>query len=49
MNIMFMGTPEFACASLRALCEKYGVASVVTSEDKPRGRGHKMTACDVCK
>ena len=48
MNIMFMGTPEFACVSLRKLCEcGYKVTSVVTTEDKPRGRGHKMTHPDV--
>ena len=48
MNIMFMGTPEFACVSLRKLCKSgYNVTSVVTTEDKPRGRGHKMTHPDV--
>ncbi len=48
MNIMFMGTPEFACVSLRKLSEcGYSVTSVVTTEDKPRGRGHKMTPPDV--
>ena len=44
MNIMFMGTPEFACVSLEKLVNSgYTVSSVVTTEDKPRGRGHKMT------
>ena len=45
MNIMFMGTPEFAVESLEALYahEGFSVTSVVTREDKPRGRGHKMT------
>lgn len=48
MKIMFMGTPEFACVSLRKLVERgYNVTSVVTTEDKPRGRGHKMTHPDV--
>ncbi len=48
MNIMFMGTPEFACVSLRKLVDEgYNVTSVVTTEDKPRGRGHKMTHPDV--
>ena len=48
MNIMFMGTPEFACVSLRKLVDSgYNVTSVVTTEDKPRGRGHKMTHPDV--
>ncbi len=48
MKIMFMGTPEFACVSLRALVDGgFDVTSVVTTEDKPRGRGHKMTPPDV--
>lgn len=48
MKIMFMGTPEFACVSLRKLKDDgYDVSSVVTTEDKPRGRGHKMTHPDV--
>ena len=48
MKIMFMGTPEFACVSLKKLVEKgYNVTSVVTTEDKPRGRGHKMTPPEV--
>jgi len=48
MKIMFMGTPEFACVSLKKLVDNgYNVSSVVTTEDKPRGRGHKMTPPDV--
>lgn len=48
MKIMFMGTPEFACVSLRALADSgLDVTSVVTTEDKPRGRGHKMTPPEV--
>ncbi len=48
MNVMFMGTPEFACTSLRMLVDEgFNVTSVVTTEDKPRGRGHKMTHPDV--
>ena len=48
MKIMFMGTPGFACVSLRQLVhDGYNVSSVVTTEDKPRGRGHKMTHQDV--
>ncbi len=45
-----MGTPQFACVSLRKLIDcGYNVTSVVTTEDKPRGRGHKMTPPDVFK
>ncbi len=43
MNIMFMGTPDFAIASLEALYEAgHNVVCVVTQPDKPKGRGHKM-------
>jgi methionyl-tRNA formyltransferase len=39
-NIIFMGTPEFAVASLRALVENgLRVVAVVTAPDKPAGRG----------
>lgn len=48
MNIMFMGTPEFACVSLRYLVQNgLNVSCVVTTEDKPRGRGHKLAHPDV--
>lgn len=43
MNIMFMGTPEFAIPSLEALYNNgHNVVCVVTQPDKPKGRGHKM-------
>ncbi len=44
MRIVFMGTPDFAVASLEALCEAEGidVAVVVTMPDKPVGR-HQQT------
>ena len=43
LRIVFMGTPEFAVASLRRLVEEgYNVVAVVTTPDKPAGRGHKM-------
>ena len=43
MRIVFMGTPEFAVESLRALVEGgYNVAGVVTQPDKPVGR-HQET------
>lgn len=41
MRIIFMGTPEFAVASLQKLVEnKYDVVAVVTMPDKPVGRHH---------
>lgn len=42
MNIVFMGTPEFAVPSLRKLIEEYEVTAVITQPDKPKGRGKKM-------
>ena len=43
MNIMFMGTPDFALISLETLAERgYNVTSVVCREDKPKGRGGQM-------
>ena len=42
MNILFMGTPEFAIPSLKTLAENgYNVVGAVTQPDKPKGRGRK--------
>lgn len=44
MRIVFMGTPDFAVPTLRALCEAgETIVGVVTQPDKPRGRGYVMT------
>ncbi len=44
MRILFMGTPDFALFSLRALCEAgEEVIGVVTQPDKPKGRGYTLT------
>lgn len=43
MKIVFMGTPDFAVASLNALVEAgFDVVGVVTAADKPAGRGQKL-------
>lgn len=42
MNIVFMGTPDFAVPSLKKLIEEYNVTAVFTQPDKPKGRGKKM-------
>ena len=43
LRIIFMGTPEFAVPSLRALVERgYNVVAVVTAPDKPAGRGQQL-------
>lgn len=42
-RIIFMGTPEFAVASLKKLVEKkFQIISVITAPDKPAGRGLQM-------
>ena len=48
MRILFMGTPDFAQESLKALYEKgYDIIGVVTNIDKPKGRGMKLIPSDV--
>ena len=48
MRIVFMGTPDFAVPSLRALLDGgYNVVGVFCQPDRPKGRGHKLAACPV--
>jgi methionyl-tRNA formyltransferase len=48
LKILFMGTPEFAVASLHALVrDGVNVVGVVTGMDKPAGRGRKMRTSPV--
>ncbi len=48
LRIVFMGTPEFAATSLRRLvAEGYNVVAVVTTPDKPAGRGQRLHESDV--
>ena len=44
MRILFMGTPDFALFSLKALREQSGheICGVITQPDKPRGRGYTL-------
>src|ERR1700761_4827729 len=50
MRIVFMGTPEFAVASLDAIVQAgYQVVGVVTAPDKPAGRGMQLTESAVKK
>ncbi len=43
MKIIFMGTPEFAVSSLKALIESdHEVIAVIAQPDKPKGRGRKL-------
>ena len=48
LRIVFMGTPEFAVASLGALLMNgFNVVGVVTAPDKPSGRGRKMNKSSI--
>lgn len=48
MRIVFMGTPDFAVPSLKALVENgYDVVAAVTQPDKPKGRGNKLAPPEV--
>jgi len=48
LDILFMGTPEFAIPSLKALVKSgYHVVGAVTQPDKPKGRGRKHIAPPV--
>jgi methionyl-tRNA formyltransferase len=50
LRIIFMGTPEFAVASLDALLAAgANIVGVVTAPDKPAGRGMKLTESAVKK
>lgn len=50
LRIVFMGTPEFAVASLRALVEAgFNIVGVITAPDKPAGRGMRLTESAVKK
>jgi len=47
-RIVFMGTPEFAVASLdKLLQDGYSIGAVVTAPDKPAGRGKKLQASAI--
>ena len=48
MRIVFMGTPEFAVASLKAVIDTgHEIAAVITVPDKPAGRGQKLAISAV--
>ena len=48
LRIVFMGTPEFAVPSLKALVRAgYEVVGVVCQPDRPRGRSGKLAPCEV--
>lgn len=48
LRIVFMGTPDFAVASLQALVESgYQIVGVITAPDKPAGRGQKLNESSI--
>ena len=50
MRLLFMGTPQFACPSLKALFDaKYNVIGVITQPDRASGRGCVMRQTPVKK
>jgi methionyl-tRNA formyltransferase len=50
MRIIFMGTPDFAVATLQSLVENgFEVVAAITAPDKPVGRGQKMSESPVKK
>ena len=50
MRIVYFGTPEFAASQLEAILKAgYEVAAVVTTPDKPAGRGKKIQCSEVKK
>ena len=50
LRIVFMGTPDFAVATLKTLVENnYDIVGVITAPDKPAGRGRKLNESAVKK
>ncbi|HYZ91477.1 MAG TPA: methionyl-tRNA formyltransferase [Actinomycetota bacterium] len=47
MRLVFMGTPEAAVPSLRAVAERFDVVEVYTRRDRPKGRGRKVAPSPV--
>lgn len=47
LNVIFMGTPDFAVPCLKMLYEKHTVLGVITQPDRPKGRGQKLMASPV--
>lgn len=48
LRIVFMGTPDFAVATLKVLLDhNYNVVGVITAPDRPSGRGQKLRASAV--
>lgn len=49
MKLIFMGTPEFAVPTLRALAAEHEVCAVYTQPPRPAGRGQRLTPSPVAR
>lgn len=49
MDIVFLGTPDFAVPVLKALIDKHNVLAVISQPDRPKGRGKKLQPTPVKK
>lgn len=47
LRVLFMGTPDFALTSCKAVYEHCDLVGIVTQPDRPKGRGGKMAAPPV--
>jgi methionyl-tRNA formyltransferase len=47
LRLVFMGSPDFAVPTLRALHDRHHVVAVVTQPDRPKGRGRALAAPPV--
>ena len=47
LRVVFMGTPDFAVPTLKALSQNHRVLAAVSLADKPRGRGKKISPSPV--
>lgn len=47
MNIVFMGTPDFAVPALKSMIDEYKVIAVFTQPDRPKGRGKKLAMSPI--
>ncbi len=47
LKVVFMGSPDFAVPTLKALQAEFDVLGVITQPDKPTGRGRKLASSPV--
>lgn len=47
MRLVFMGTPDYAVPSLKALTKEHDIVMVYTQPDRPKGRGYQLTESPV--